>query len=55
MKCEVSDESISSGGKGKIRYISGYCVAKLKHLVSTSLRNKLFNMKFMEEVQYFQR
>jgi hypothetical protein len=36
------DETLSASGRGKIRYIGGYVVAKLKYRNSKLLRNCLF-------------
>ena len=48
-------ENISSGGRGKIRYIAGYCIAKIKYSLSSSLRSKLFNLKHTVEVEKLQK
>lgn len=34
--------TISEAGKGKIRHVGGYCVAKCRHRLCTSLRSTLF-------------
>jgi hypothetical protein len=48
-------ENISSGRRGKIRYIAGYCIAKIKYSLSSSLRSKLFNLKHTVEVEKLQK
>ena len=48
-------ENSSSGGRGIICYIAGYCIAKIKYSLSSSLRSKLFNLKHTVEVEKLQK
>jgi hypothetical protein len=41
-------EDISPAGRGKIRYVGGYVIAKIKYNDSKSLRNKLLDKKAQE-------
>lgn len=44
-------EEISPAGRGQIRYIGGYVIAKIKYNDSKSLRNKLFGEKQVQEIR----
>ena len=38
----IKSDNLLSSAKGKIRYISGYVIAKIKHNLSIKIRNSLF-------------
>ncbi|CAC5421053.1 unnamed protein product [Mytilus coruscus] len=44
-------EEISPAGRGKIRYVGRYVIAKLKYNAYKSLRNKLFNENKVQEIK----
>lgn len=49
-----TSQSLSGPARGKVRYISGYVVAKLKHTISTKLRNCLFVKKMESQIEQLQ-
>lgn len=62
MKCEpletvkhvLLSEALSASGRGKIRYIGGYVVAKLKYKMSVKVRNSLFVRNKESELEKLQ-
>lgn len=38
----ATDKRLDTAGKGKIRYVSGYVIAKLKHCLSGKIKNFLY-------------
>lgn len=41
----------SDAGRGKVRYVGGYCVAKCRHRLCSTMRNNLFKPGMESEVQ----
>lgn len=49
------DKELDAAGKGKIRYISGYVIAKLKYNLSKKIRNSLFVKSKESELLNYQK
>lgn len=48
-------DNLSPAGRGKIRYIGGYVVAKIKYRISNELRSQIFDYSAHEKIEMLQR
>lgn len=50
----ATDKTLDTAGKGKIRYVCGYVIAKLKRSLSEKIKNSLYVKGKQQQLKYQQ-